>query len=69
MLKVNPDLKLKAVDTLSETEEAAIPVRKGQTRLLEAINKALAELESEGKLTEISNKYFNVDVSSDSEKK
>lgn len=64
MLKVNPDLSLKAVDTLEETEEAAMPVRKGQTRLLEAIDTALSELREEGKLTEISEKYFNVDVSS-----
>ena len=31
--------------------------------LLEAVNKALAELEAEGKLTELSNKYFGTDIS------
>ena len=31
--------------------------------LVEAVNKALAELEAEGKLTELSNKYFGTDIS------
>ena len=38
-------------------------VHKGNTELLEAINKALNELRAEGKLKEISLKYFGKDIS------
>ena len=39
----------------------AIPVRKGETEYLDAINAALAELREEGKLKEISEKYLGGD--------
>ena len=38
-------------------------VHKGNAELLEAINKALNELKAEGKLKEISIKYFDRDIS------
>lgn len=40
-----------------------IPVRKGETRLLEEINKALEELRADGTLKELSEKYLNGDYS------
>lgn len=40
-----------------------IPVRKGETRLLEEINKALSELRADGTLKELSEKYLNGDYS------
>ena len=45
----------------------AIPLKKGSDNdtLREAINKAIAELRSEGKLTEISNKYFGADITAE----
>ena len=38
-------------------------LKKGNTELLEAINKALNELKAEGKISEISMKYFGKDIS------
>ncbi len=38
-------------------------VHQGNAELLEAINKALNELRAEGKLKEISMKYFDKDIS------
>ena len=52
------------------TEEAshvAIPLRKGEetASLREAIDKAIEELRAEGTLTELSEKYFGQDISSE----
>ncbi len=49
---------LKILDTEYVTEEYAAALNKNNTELLEQINKALAELKSEGKLDEIINKYI-----------
>lgn len=38
-------------------------VHKGNAELLNAVNKALEELRTEGKLKEISMKYFDKDIS------
>ncbi len=59
------DLKVAAVDP--EVTMYAIPLQKGADNdsLREAINKAIAELRSEGKLTEISNKYFGADITAE----
>ena len=48
-------------------EQIAIPVRKGETRLLNEINGALAELSENGTLSELSNKYFHADYSKSQE--
>lgn len=40
-------------------EEYAIAIKKGNTALLEKVNKALEELKAEGKIDEIVNKYIN----------
>lgn len=40
-----------------------IPVRKGETRLLEEINRALSELREDGTLKELSEKYLDGDYS------
>jgi len=42
-----------------ETEEYAIAVKKGNTELLETINKVLADLKETGKLNEIIDRYQN----------
>ena len=60
-MSVHPDTQLKVVD--SYTTYAGAPIRKNETELLEAINKALAELKAEGKLTELSMQFFGEDVS------
>lgn len=59
------DLKVAAVD--SETTKYAIPLAKGSDNdsLREAINQAISELRAEGKLSEISNKYFGADITAE----
>ncbi len=64
-MKVHPDANLKIATLDPESTQVAIPVRKGEETktLLEAINKALGELEADGELTALSEKYFGVDIS------
>ncbi|QFT90089.1 Cystine-binding periplasmic protein precursor [Bacillus sp. THAF10] len=50
---------------LLERSEQAIAVAKGNEKLLEEINKALETLRENGKLAEISEKYFGEDITSD----
>ncbi|WP_022779578.1 transporter substrate-binding domain-containing protein [Butyrivibrio sp. AE3009] len=56
------ELKVAAIDP--EVTNYAIPLAKGNDNdtLREAINKAIAELRQEGKLSEISIKYFGADI-------
>ena len=42
---------------------AAVPIRKGETELKDAINKALSELKADGTLTKLSMQFFAEDVS------
>lgn len=49
---------LKILETEYAVEDYAIAVAKGDTELLEKINKAIAELKEEGKIDEIINKYI-----------
>lgn len=46
-----------------EQSEAALTFRQGSESLVEAVDEALAELAEDGTLTEISEKYFEADVS------
>ena len=64
LLRENPDIALKSVDTLEDAEIAAIPVNKGEERLVEALNQALDELRADGTLAKISEQYFGYDLSS-----
>ncbi|MBO5208251.1 MAG: transporter substrate-binding domain-containing protein [Lachnospiraceae bacterium] len=62
--KQHPEAGLEVAFVIPDSEEQiAIPVKKGETRLLEQINAALAYLDESGKLEEISIKYFNDDYS------
>jgi polar amino acid transport system substrate-binding protein len=54
-------LKLEAHQQFSKTEQA-IPMAKDNEKLLEAINKAMDELRSNGKLKELSIKWIGFDV-------
>ena len=62
-IKQRPNAPLKIAYTSNEPMPTAAIVKKGNTELLEAINKALNELKVEGKLKEISVKYFGKDIS------
>ena len=57
-----PDAKAKIVATSNEATESAILIRQGDDDLQKAVNDALSQLRSEGKLAEISNKYFGTDI-------
>ena len=61
-LNEHPDADLKVAFVIPNSEaEVGIPIRKGETRLLEAINSALQEMREDGTLVSISEKYFNGD--------
>ena len=62
-IKQRPNAPLKIAYTSNEPMPTAAIVKKGNTELLEAINKALDELKAEGKISEISMKYFGKDIS------
>lgn len=62
-LEEHPDADVKAAFVFGDDKDQfAIPFKKGETRLVEAVNKALDELKADGTLTAISEKYFNSDV-------
>ena len=61
-LKEHPDANLKVAFIIPDSEEAiGIPIRKGEQRLLDAVNGALAEMREDGTLAELSEKYFGRD--------
>ena len=59
------ELKVAAVDP--EVTKYAVPLAKGSDNdsLREAINQAIADLRAEGKLAEISKKYFGADITAE----
>ncbi|MDE7324857.1 MAG: transporter substrate-binding domain-containing protein [Lachnospiraceae bacterium] len=63
-MKVHPDVALKVAALTEEASLVAIPVRKGEDgqTLREAVNNAIKELRGNGKLAEISEKYFGKDI-------
>ena len=66
-LNVHPDADFKIVALTEEASHVAIPLRKGEetASLREAIDKAIEELRAEGTLTELREKYFGQDISSE----
>lgn len=54
--------KFKILDENFGDEEYGVGMRKDDTALVEAFNKAYAELKEEGKLAEISTKWFGEDI-------
>ena len=62
-LEEHPDANLKVAFTIDDdVDQFAIPIRKGETELVDAVNQALDELKKDGTLKELSEKYFNTDV-------
>lgn len=63
-MKVHPEAALKVAALTKEASLVAIPVRKGEDSktLREAVNDAIKELKENGKLSEISEKYFGKDI-------
>ena len=61
-LEQHSDAKVKVAFAIPDLVDTyAVPIRKGETRLLEAVQSALDELAAEGILTEISEQYFGTD--------
>lgn len=62
------EMVTKTKDTLAVTgepfsrQESGIALRKGEPELLDAINKAIDKLRADGTLAQLSQKYFNADV-------
>lgn len=63
--KPDVDIKIVAFDPEVECVGMLMPYGEGSATLQAAINTALAELRSEGKLAEISEKYFGMDITSE----
>jgi cystine transport system substrate-binding protein len=61
--KKQPNAPVKIVATQGDASESGILIRKGDAELVNAINKALDEIKSDGTYQKISEKYFGEDVS------
>lgn len=61
--KQKPDAPVTVAAEQADAEHSGIIIRKGEPELLEAINKALAEIKADGTYQAISEKYFGADVS------
>lgn len=61
--KQKPDVPIKIVAEQENAEKSAVLVNKGNKELLDAINKALADMKADGTYLNISNKWFGTDVS------
>ena len=63
-MKAHPDANLKVAELSDDPTLVCIPMRKGDetASLREAINGAIEELRDAGTLSEISEKYFGVDI-------
>ena len=61
--KQKPDAKVKIVATEENADYSGVIVRKGNPKLVEAINKALTDIKADGTYATISAKYFGADVS------
>ena len=63
--KEHPEADVKIATYSDKVEEIAIPIRKGDdtVTLLDAVNDALDEMAKDGTLTELSEKYFGMDIS------
>lgn len=61
--KQKPDVPLKIVDETENASHSAAVFNKGSEDLITAVNKALADMKSDGTYLKISEKYFGQDVS------
>lgn len=61
--KQKPSAPVKIVAEQANADYSGIIIRKGEPELLDAINKALAEIKADGTYKKISDKYFGQDVS------
>ena len=66
-MKAHPDAPIKIAALTEDASQVSIPVRKGEDNasFLAAVNEAIENMRQEGKLSEISEKYFGFDISSE----
>lgn len=62
-LNQKPNAPIKIVKTLDESLFAGAIFHKGNPELITKVNNALTELQADGTLTQLSQKYFNKDIS------
>lgn len=64
-MKVHPDTNIKIAALTEDATHVAIPFRKGEETesLRAAVDEAITELSESGQLSELSEKYFGVDIS------
>lgn len=58
-----PDTPIKIADVLPDADLVSAPIPKGNDDLVDAVNKALKELQEDGTLKELSEKYLGKDFS------
>lgn len=63
LVKQKPDLPLKKVDEQADGAKNGLMFRKDSKELVDAVNKALTDIKSDGTYLKISEKYFGADVS------
>jgi cystine transport system substrate-binding protein len=63
VMKQKPDLPLKKVAEQADSVKNGMMFRKGSKELVSAVNKALADMRSDGTYLKISEKFFGADVS------
>lgn len=61
--KQKPNVPIKSVADYNNAEQSAVLFRKGNKELVDAVNKALADMKADGTYLKISNKWFGTDVS------
>lgn len=62
-LNEKPDTPIKIVDADENADTVAIPIVKGNDDLVEAVDKAIKELQDDGTLTKLSEKFLGKDFS------
>ena len=62
-LNEKPDTPIKIVDVDENADTVAIPIVKGNDDLVEAVDKAIKELQDDGTLTKLSEKFLGKDFS------
>ena len=61
--KQKPDAPIKSVADYNNAEQSAVLFKKGNKELVDAVNKALADMKADGTYLKISKKWFDADVS------
>ncbi|MCR5093517.1 MAG: transporter substrate-binding domain-containing protein [Lachnospiraceae bacterium] len=61
-MSVHPDAQLMEVAQTEDASLVSVPIRKGETAFKDAVDAAIESLRAEGRLSEISVKYFGSDI-------